>query len=95
MNFVFSFSILYFHLWFGVKSMFSIECITTTLLARDVPFFIFFIGFLINLILLIDYEKERVLINSQKFQQFSKYYHKYIYFFILLFFLPILGFTII
>jgi hypothetical protein len=40
MKFLFSFSILYFHLWFGVKSMFTIECTTTTLLARDLPSFI-------------------------------------------------------
>jgi hypothetical protein len=37
------------------------------------------------LISLIDYEKEMMLINSQRFQQFSKYYHRYIYFFILYF----------
>jgi hypothetical protein len=42
--------------------------------------------------------KERVLINFQRLQKFSKHHYKYIYFFTLLllyfFLLPILGFTV-
>jgi hypothetical protein len=80
--------------------LFSIECITTTLLARDVlSSFCFFIGYLINLILSIDYEKERVLINSQSFNNsrntiiyifISLFYYFMIYIFFLL---PTLGLT--
>jgi hypothetical protein len=68
------------------------------MISKRCTFLHFFIGYSINLLLLIDHEKRRVSIISQKFQQFSKHYHKYICLFILfyfiLFILPNLGFTI-
>jgi hypothetical protein len=55
--------------------------------------FSLFIYCLINLVPLIDYEKERSKWIFQGFQQFSKHYHKYICLFILFFSYPILGLT--
>jgi hypothetical protein len=59
--------------------------------------FYLFIYCLINLVPLIDYEKERSKWIFQGFQQFSKHYHKYIYLFVYLFILffsyPIYGLT--
>jgi hypothetical protein len=58
-------------------------------------FLYLFIGCLINLVPLIDYEKKRSKWIFQGFQQFSKHYHKYICLFIyfILFFYPVLGLT--
>jgi hypothetical protein len=81
MNFLFSFSILHPHLWFGLNLVFN-RMYHNIIISKRCTFLHFFIGYSINLILLIDYEKRRVSIISQKFQQLSKHYHKYICLFI-------------
>jgi hypothetical protein len=66
--------------------MCSINYLTTKSSVTYALFFIYlFIGCLINLVPLIDYEKKRCKLIFQGFQQFSKHYHKYIYLFIYLF----------
>jgi hypothetical protein len=97
MNFLFSFSISHPHLWFGLKLVFN-RMYHNNIISTRCSLLHFFIGYSINLILLIGYEKRRVSIISQKFQQFSKHYHKHICLFILFyllyfFLLPNLGFT--
>jgi hypothetical protein len=81
MNFLFSFSISHPHLWFGLNLVFN-RMYHNNIISNRCTLLHFFIGYSINLILLIGYEKERVSIISQKFQQFSKHYHKHICLFI-------------
>ena len=82
MNFLFSFSISHPHLWFGLNLVFN-RMYHNNIISNRCTLLHFFIGYSINLILLVGYEKGRVSIISQKFQQFSKHYHKHICLFIL------------
>jgi hypothetical protein len=74
----FSFYVLYFHLYFEINlsydSFIQIKCITNKTISMRCTFIYLFIGYLTNLIPLIEYEKGRELVNLQRFQKFLKHY---------------------